>query len=344
MLIEIRRKGYRLIRRCWQAAFALLLALVLVTEASPELSARALCLITDGVVTVVAGGAEKVDDSRILTVGAKSGGADVVLAAGKKVLIRRGDRELPATSRENETVSALLQREGVAVGPMEMVRVDLSDEQSIALEIASDFTYYETETVAVPFATVEAEDYSIPRGETRVTQEGRDGSREVTYEVVYADGHLASRQAVEEKLTPAVDRVVSHGTLVQEAREGDTIADVVKLEDGSGYLLMKSGDSLHFNSVMEVKCTAYTSNTATTGTITATGTTVHTGVVAVDKSVIPLGTRMFITTASGDYTYGMGHAEDTGVRGKIVDLFMNTYSECMSFGVRPSVIYMLDNM
>ena len=50
--------------------------------------------------------------------------------------------------------SALLQREGVAVGPMEMVRVDLSDEQSIVLEIASDFTYYETETVAVPFAAL----------------------------------------------------------------------------------------------------------------------------------------------------------------------------------------------
>ena len=32
---------------------------------------------------------------------------------------------------------------------------------------------------------------------------------------------------------------------------------------------------------------------------------------------------MFIT--SGSYTYGMSHAEDTGVRGAKIDLFMDTY-------------------
>ena len=76
------------------------------------------------------------------------------------------------------------------------------------------------------------------------------------------------------------------------------------------------------------------------GTITATGTTVAHGCVAVDKSVIPLGTTMFIT--SGSYTYGMAHAEDTGVRGAKIDLFMDTYDECIQFGRRNSVAYFLD--
>ena len=76
------------------------------------------------------------------------------------------------------------------------------------------------------------------------------------------------------------------------------------------------------------------------GTITATGTTVAHGCVAVDKSVIPLGTTMFIT--SGSYTYGMAHAEDTGVRGAKIDLFMDTYNECIQFGRRNSVAYFLD--
>ena len=83
---------------------------------------------------------------------------------------------------------------------------------------------------------------------------------------------------------------------------------------------------------MEVKCTAYTTGYDGVGTRTAT--------VVVDKSVIPLGTTMFIT--SGSYTYGMSHAEDTGVRGAKIDLFMDTYNECIQFGRRNSVAYFLD--
>lgn len=114
----------------------------------------------------------------------------------------------------------------------------------------------------------------------------------------------------------------------------------MKNSDGSGYLLMQSGDALHFTGSMEVKCTAYTTGYDGVGTITATGTTVARSCVAVDKSVIPLGTTMFIT--SGSYTYGMAHAEDTGVRGAKIDLFMDTYDECIQFGRRNSVAYFLD--
>ena len=57
---------------------------------------------------------------------------------------------------------------------------------------------------------------------------------------------------------------------------------------------------------------------------------------------VDLSRVMFITTANGDFTYGMGVAEDTGVRGKVVDLFMNTYDECIQFGRRSSILYFLD--
>ena len=76
------------------------------------------------------------------------------------------------------------------------------------------------------------------------------------------------------------------------------------------------------------------------GTVTATGTKVHVGCVAGDRRVIPLGTKMFV--ASKGYTYGMGKAEDTGVLGKSVDLYMNSYRDCMNFGVRSTTVYILD--
>lgn len=342
MIEEQQRKAHPIARRCWQAVFGLLLTTVVVFEAVPELRANALYLLTDGISTVVAGGLEHVDASRILLTGAESGEMDVILEPERKVTIRRGESTQYATSREGESASALLQREGISIGPLEMVRVDLSDEEEIRIDIASDFTYYETVQEPANYTTVYEKDYTMPKGETKVTRSGQPGTRDVTYEVVYADGAFVSRQAVAESNNTAVAEVVSVGTLVTEAQEGDTIDTVVRNDDGSGYLLLKSGDSLHFTRTMDVKCTAYTTGYDGVGTITYTGTTVHTGVVAVDKSVIELGSRMFITTASGDITYGMGVAEDTGVRGLVVDLFMNTYDECIQFGRRSSILYFLD--
>ena len=42
------------------------------------------------------------------------------------------------------------------------------------------------------------------------------------------------------------------------------------------------------------------------------------------------------------YTYGFAIAEDTGVRGNIIDLYMNSYNECIQFGVRDCTVYVLD--
>ena len=125
-------------------------------------------------------------------------------------------------------------------------------------------------------------------------------------------------------------------------REAEEEGRVTAEDDGSGYLLMKSGDSVHFSGSMKVTCTAYTAGYGGVGTRTATGTTVHVGTVAVDKKVIPLGTEMFIVGSSG-YTYGNAVAEDTGVRGAAIDLYMNSYQECKQFGrQKNSTVYFLD--
>ena len=75
---------------------------------------------------------------------------------------------------------------------------------------------------------------------------------------------------------------------------------------------------------------------------TATGTFVRVGTVAVDKSVIPLGTRMYIVSNDGSVVYGLAVAEDTGVRGNIVDLYYETYQECINFGRRGCTVYILE--
>ena len=327
--------------RSRRAMFFLLFAAVMLLNSSPELRADALYLIADGETVSVLDGTTAIPQERVIVTGAQSGDAEVTLPAGEKVIVTHGSNTEYATTRAGESVSALLRRLQITISPLEMVLVDVSEE-AVEITVSADFTYYETLSETSVHATLTSTSYRMPKGETKVVQQGIDGTREVVYEVVYADGQLVSRQAVEEKNDTSVAEITYIGTLVERAQSGDTVKSVVYEDDGSGYLLMKSGDSVHFSGSMKVTCTAYTAGYGGVGTRTATGTTVHVGTVAVDKKVIPLGTEMFIVGSTG-YTYGNAVAEDTGVRGAAVDLYMNTYQECKQFGLqRNSTVYFLD--
>ena len=63
---------------------------------------------------------------------------------------------------------------------------------------------------------------------------------------------------------------------------------------------------------------------------TASGAPAGPGSIAVDPSVIPLGTHLHVTG------YGDGIASDTGgaIVGNRIDLWESTDAECMTFGVR----------
>lgn len=86
-------------------------------------------------------------------------------------------------------------------------------------------------------------------------------------------------------------------------------------------------------SVMSGQATAYTA----TGNLTATGSVpgVH-RTIAVDPSVIPLGSSVKITVPSAPAYSGVYIAEDTGgvVHGNIIDIFVGSDSEAVRFGRR----------
>ncbi|CEH34811.1 SH3 domain-containing protein [Romboutsia lituseburensis] len=75
---------------------------------------------------------------------------------------------------------------------------------------------------------------------------------------------------------------------------------------------------------MTVNASAYSGHT-----ITATGTTPKWGTIAVDPSVIPYGTRVYIPKFNMVFI-----AEDCGgaIKGNKIDIFMNSESDCNSFG------------
>ena len=87
-----------------------------------------------------------------------------------------------------------------------------------------------------------------------------------------------------------------------------------------------------------VSATAYSAYDPGNGNRTATGTLVRRGVIAVDPSVIPLGTHVFIPG------YGEAVAEDIGgaIHGYRIDVAFDTHAEALMFGRQDLEIFIME--
>lgn len=269
-------------------------------------------------------------------------GSDLALTAKQTVTIQRNGETVSTQAKKGETVSDLLERIHMIPGPLEMVAVDVSDD-GVEVTVASELTYYEEISEDVAYETVRVANPGMEKGTEKVVQEGKNGVRTSVYEVIWSNGQELSRQFVEELDSTVVDKIVEYGTAPEATVNiNSSIASVKKNTDGSGTLTLADGSTLSFSGVKSMTATAYTAGHGGADYTTATGTLVRVGTVAVDKSVIPLGTRMYIVSNDGSVVYGLAVAEDTGVRGNVVDLYYNTYEECINFGRRGCTVYILD--
>ena len=112
---------------------------------------------------------------------------------------------------------------------------------------------------------------------------------------------------------------------------------------GENTITTASGEVLTYTHTMRVEATAYTKTDEGCDDWTATGTLARYGAIAVDPSVIPYGTRMYIVSTDGQVVYGSATAEDCGgaINGARVDLYYDTTAECYQFGRRDCIIYFL---
>ena len=326
------------------------LAVVLGASLSVTTHANALYILT-GVEdsAIVLDGSEEAPDlgSRMIYTASGRSGFDVTLTSGQQVVVQRDGQTLTARCKR-ETISQLLDRMGVTLSPLEMVAADLSGEE-IVLTIGEEITYYDEVSEPAAYETVRVANPSLPKGKERVKQAGADGERTSVYEVVWSGGKMVSRQFVETLDSTAVDEIIEYGTAApvqtataskQSNAQAKGLSNVTKNADGSGVLTLADGTKLPFSGTKKMTATAYTSGHDGVGQITATGTKVRKGTVAVDKRVIPLGSKLYIVTNDG-IVYGQAVAEDTGVRGNAIDLYHDTYQQCINFGRRGCTVYIL---
>lgn len=196
----------------------------------------------------------------------------------------------------------------------------------------------ETYTLAVPFETTTCEDDTLPKGQQRVLVQGKVGQTVRTDSVRYVNTQEESRVMVSETvIEQPKDCIIAIGTGKNVGAKQDQPLI------GNGVIVLPSGEVLTYTSKDKYCATAYTKTDPGCDEYTATGSHVHIGTVAVDPTVIPYGTRMFIVSNDGKYIYGVSTAEDCGgaIQGKRLDLYMDTEPDCLNFGVRDCTVYFL---
>ena len=328
----------------WNRKHLALLTLmaVLLTAAAATNRAAALYILTgaDDAAIVLDDKATVPDlSSQMVFVTTGGKGYDVTLAAGQTVTVRRNGETQTVKSRK-ESISRLLERMDIVPSPLETVAVNLAG-PGVEITVEEEIIYYDRIVEQVTFDTVRVANPEMKKGTEQVVQEGADGVRTSIYEVVFSNGQELSRQFVEEVDSTAVDQIVEYGTAADATvNSKSTISSVSKNSDGSGTLTLADGSTLDFSAAKSMTATAYTAGYGGADYYTATGTSVRVGTVAVDKRVIPLGTKLYIVTNDG-IVYGTAVAEDTGVKGSKVDLYFDTYQQCINFGRRGCTVYIL---
>lgn len=220
------------------------------------------------------------------------------------------------------------------------VDVDLTAETYNGMTIHVDFVETRVTSVDRPLAyqTLYCEDPSLAEGETELLFDGVDGVQETITTRVYVNGAMESMTVSENvEVTPATPQVIAVGTgeNVGQERQFPLFGDKV--------IITADGKQLYYSHVDTFEATGYTAWIDDVTGTTACGTPARVGAVAVDPTVIPYFTKMYIISEDGVYDYGEASAEDCGgaIKNKTIDLFFNTEAECWQFGRRNIKVYFL---
>lgn len=255
--------------------------------------------------------------------------ANIVIERAFAVQVCDGGQDAVTRYAVDGTVASLLDAYGYELGELDEVSPSLDSEVTANMTVQIDRIVHEdySYTEEIAFETAYEPSGSLYSGTQKVSVEGVAGEKIVNQTIVYRNGVEEERITVCEQVTrEPVTQVILQGT---RERSVPAVASA-----GAGVLALSDGTQLSYSAVYNGTATAYTY----TGNNTATGTVPAYGTVAVDPSVIPLGTRMYIPG------YGYCVARDTGgaIKGTRIDLFFESYAQAIRWGRRSVTIYILN--
>ena len=222
---------------------------------------------------------------------------------------------------------------GIRLSQDDILSVDRNTKVDDISELSIKRVIYKNVSVteAVPFESKNENSDEIDLGDSKLKTKGVDGEKLVTKRVKYIDGEKDDEKVISEKITKKpVDEVTLVGT------KGAASAG------GAGTFTDENGVKVSYSYKLTGSGTAYT---APAGALTASGHEVYEGGVAVNPALIPYGSKLYIETTDGSFSYGYATAIDTGGAlmdgSAIVDLFYFSLDDCYSFGRRDVNVYVL---
>ncbi len=196
----------------------------------------------------------------------------------------------------------------------------------------------------IPFKTVTKDSSNSKEGTaTIVVREGKEGLKRSTYKVKYQNDIEIGRTLVsEEILQEAVDKIVQ---IVNVSTRGSTSsARTTVVPETSGNSLAERVAGIE-PEVKTLNASAYTYNPDGSAR-TASGANAKAWYTVAAGSGYPMGTIIYIPHFASGPNGGWFIVQDRGgaITNNKVDVFMNTYNECISFGRRnlECYIYVLD--
>lgn len=187
--------------------------------------------------------------------------------------------------------------------------------------------------LTVAYKTIYKKDNKLAKGVEKVKTPGKTGKKRVKYKIILKDGKVHKRAILAEKIeTKKRDKVVLRGT--------KTAPKLTKKKDTKSKITVKNVTSKSVAAPKSGKTITVTSTAYTGGGTTATGIHLQgsSKVIAVDPSVIPLGSKVWVEG------YGEAIAGDTGgaIKGKKIDVYFSSSSACYSWGNRTVQIKILN--
>jgi uncharacterized protein YabE (DUF348 family) len=221
------------------------------------------------------------------------------------------------------TVADFLAGQGITLQPLDRVEptLDASVKENAVINVVRIEKVTDVVEEPINFAVVTRKDAKLQKGKEKVVSNGQKGLLTKEYEVILENGKEVSRKLVsEKKVREKKDQIVAVGTKVIQKQVSRGTSTGVEYY---------------------VTSTAYTANCNGCSGRTATGINLHQNpnikVIAVDPSVIPLGTKVYVEG------YGYAVAADTGsaIKGNKIDVFFPTKSQAYRWGNRTVKIKIL---
>ncbi|MDK2935132.1 MAG: resuscitation-promoting factor RpfB [Eubacteriaceae bacterium] len=254
-----------------------------------------------------------------------------------------------------QTVSDLLEEEGIVLG--ELDRVEPSKDELLAdtseVNVIRMTVGELPGKVSIPYNTIEQENPNLTVGTRQVTQAGVNGSKTIVERVLFENNEEVLRVTSSEIVSKeAVDEIVQVGTKAVEVKPVET-APVVAAEttqttpapvetpvetkpvETPAPVTPTESNVTNNNTQttgipegavkMTLNCTAYTA----TGNATASGVMPQANHTIAAWSGLPFGTKVYIPALNTTFT-----VEDRGgaVTQGIIDIYMDSYEECIQFG------------